>query len=198
MGAVGYLRVSTLEQAAVNNSLPVQQSKFDAHCGRNDLTALESFVDKQSGRNTERPAFQRMLTYCRKNKSRVKCVVVADLSRLARNVVDQGQTIAELSKQGIRLVSIDEPNIDGTAAGKLAGNILAAFNQFFSDSLSEKTRFRMQVGREAGRWLWVAPLGYLNDTATKRVVIDPARAPLVTKAFELRGTAPQSETCSAK
>jgi hypothetical protein len=43
----------------------------------------------------------------------------------------------------------------------------------------------MQAGREAGRWLWVAPLGYLNDTATKRVVLDPERAPLVTKAFEL-------------
>jgi site-specific DNA recombinase len=185
MGAVGYLRVSTLEQASVNNSLPVQQKKFEDHCARNTLAPLDSFVDKQSARNAERPAFQRMLAYCRKNKSRVRCVVVADLSRLARNVVDQGQTIAELTKIGIRLVSVDEPNIDNTAAGKLATNILGAFNQFFSDSLSEKTRFRMQAGREAGRWLWVAPLGYLNDTATKRVVLDPERAPLVTKAFEL-------------
>jgi len=188
MGAIGYLRVSTLEQAFLNNSLPVQQKKFEDLCARSSLNPLESFIDKQSGRNTERPAFQRMLAYCRKNKSRVRCVVVADLSRLARNVVDQGQTIAELSKQGIRLVSVDEPNIDTTAAGKLATNILGAFNQFFSDSLSEKTRFRMQVGREAGRWLWVAPLGYLNDTSTKRVVFDPERAPLVTKAFELLAT----------
>ncbi len=185
MGAVGYLRVSTLEQASINNSLPVQQKKFQDHCSRNTLAPLDSFVDKQSARNAERPAFQRMLAYCRKNKTRVRCVVVADLSRLARNVVDQGQTIAELGKIGIRLVSVDEPNIDTTAAGKLATNILGAFNQFFSDSLSEKTRFRMQAGREAGRWLWVAPLGYLNDTATKRIVLDPERAPLVTKAFEL-------------
>ena len=185
MGAVGYLRVSTLEQASINNSLPVQQKKFEDHCARNTLAPLDSFVDKQSARNAERPAFQRMLAYCRKNKSRVRCVVVADLSRLARNVVDQGQTIAELSKIGIRLVSVDEPNIDTTAAGKLATNILGAFNQFFSDSLSEKTRFRMQAGREAGRWLWVAPLGYLNDKATKRVVLDPERAALVTKSFEL-------------
>jgi site-specific DNA recombinase len=184
-GAVGYLRVSTLEQSLVNNSLPVQQKKFEDQCARNSLIPLESFVDKQSGRNAERPAFQRMLTYCRKNKGRVKSVIVADLSRLARNVVDQGQTIAELGKIGIRLISVDEPNIDSTAAGKLATNILGAFNQFFSDSLSEKTRFRMQAGREAGRWLWVAPLGYLNDTVTKRVVIDTERAPLVVKTFEL-------------
>jgi len=70
MGAVGYLRVSTLEQASINNSLPVQQKKFEDHCTRNTLAPLDSFVDKQSGRNAERPAFQRMLAYCRKNKSR--------------------------------------------------------------------------------------------------------------------------------
>ncbi len=33
------------------------------------------------------------------------------------------------------------------------------------------------------RSLWVAPLGY--DTRTKTVVIDPDRAPLIRKAFEL-------------
>ncbi len=88
MGAIGYLRVSTLEQASINNSLPVQQKKFEDHCARNTMDPLDSFVDKQSARNAERPAFQRMLAYCRKNKSRVRCVVVSDLSRLARNVVD--------------------------------------------------------------------------------------------------------------
>jgi DNA invertase Pin-like site-specific DNA recombinase len=46
MGAVGYLRVSTLEQASINNSLPVQQKKFVDHCTRNTLAPLDSFVDK--------------------------------------------------------------------------------------------------------------------------------------------------------
>jgi hypothetical protein len=50
-------------------------------------------------------------------------------------------------------------------------------NQFFSDSLSEKTRFRMKAGVEKGRWLWKAPLGYRNDIQTKSVVIDADVAP---------------------
>jgi hypothetical protein len=33
--------------------------------------------------------------------------------------------------------------------------------------------------------MWKAPLGYLNEAGTKRIVIDPARAGLVRKAFEL-------------
>jgi site-specific DNA recombinase len=84
---------------------------------------------------------------------------------------------------GINLVSIDEPNIDSSAAGKSSVNLLGSFNQFFSDSLSEKTKFRMAVGVKAGKWLWKAPLGYLNHD--KRVVIDPVRGALVRKAFEL-------------
>jgi site-specific DNA recombinase len=179
-GAVAYCRVSTKEQASTNNSLPVQESKFNDYCTRNHLSALISFVDKQSARNAdERPEFQKMLAYCRKDKKNISCVVVADVSRLARNVVDQGTTIAELKKIGIQLVSIDEPIIDDTSAGRLAANLLASFNQFFSDSLSEKTKFRMQAGVKQGRWLWVAPIGYKNEAKT--IVIDSERAPLVRK-----------------
>jgi hypothetical protein len=124
-----------------------------------------------------------MLAYCRKNKRNVSSVVVADISRLARNVVDQGTTIAELKKLGIQLVSIDEPIIDDTAPGRLAANLLASFNQFFSDSLSQKTKFRMQAGVKQGRWLWVAPIGYKNESKT--IALDNERAPLVRKSFEL-------------
>jgi len=43
----------------------------------------------------------------------------------------------------------------------------------------------MAAGVKQGRWLWVAPLGYLNDTHTKQTIPDPKRAGLVRKAFEL-------------
>jgi len=72
--------------------------------------------------------------------SLVTHLIVADLSRLARNVVDQGTTIVELKQLGISVVSVDEPITDDTAAGKLARNMLGAMNQFFSDSLSERVK----------------------------------------------------------
>jgi site-specific DNA recombinase len=83
-GAVLYARVSTKEQAQQNNSLPVQEAKFKDFCTRRGLGILKTFIDKQSARTDERPQFQAMLVFCRQNKKRIACVVVADLSRLAR------------------------------------------------------------------------------------------------------------------
>jgi DNA invertase Pin-like site-specific DNA recombinase len=50
-------------------------------------------------------------------------------------------------------VSVDEPILDATAAGRLSANMIGAMNQFFSDSLSERIRYRMRAGFEAGRYL---------------------------------------------
>lgn len=61
--------------------------------------------------------------------------------------------------------------------------MLGAMNQFFSDSLSERIRFRMKAGLEAGRHLHLASIGYLN--VNKELAVDPERAPLVRKSFEL-------------
>jgi site-specific DNA recombinase len=183
MSAVLYVRVSTDKQAKQLHNLPTQQAKLKAHCGRNNWDVLKEFIDTESARTDDRPAFQELLKFCRNKKHKVTHVVVADLSRLARNVVDQGSTIAELTRLGIKLVSVDEPNIDCTAAGKLSANLLGAMNQFFSDSLSERIRYRMKAGFDAGRFLHYAPIGYVN--VDKNLVRDPERAPLVQKAFEL-------------
>jgi DNA invertase Pin-like site-specific DNA recombinase len=64
------------------------------------------------------------------------------LSRFeGRNVADQGASIVELKRLGIKTISVDETMVDDTSAGKLAANMLGAFNQYLSDSLSEKTKF---------------------------------------------------------
>jgi DNA invertase Pin-like site-specific DNA recombinase len=190
-GAIGYVRTSTVEQANTNNSIPVQTSKFQTFCVNNSLQQLEMFVDKQSARTAdERPQFQEMLAYCRKNHKKISCVVVSDLSRFARNVADQGASIVELKRLGIKTISVDEPMVDDTSAGKLAANMLGAFNQYFSDSLSEKTKFRMQAAVKAGRFVWKAPIGYINHKggAGSTIKVDPERAPLIRKGFELMST----------
>ena len=188
-GALLYIRVSTAEQATNNNSLPAQEAKVKAFCDKEHLPVVKLFADKgESARTDDRPEFKKMLTYCRQHRDDVSHVIVADLSRLARNVLDQGQTIVELTELGIQLVSVDEPSLDDSAAGRLLKNVLGSMNQFFSDSLSEKTKFRMDAGVKQGRWLWIAPIGYLNETKTKTIVIDPERASFIAKAFELLAT----------
>ena len=182
--AVLYIRVSTAEQATGNNSLPVQERKLRDYCKREDLEVLKMFVDPgESARTTDRPEFQLMLAYCRAHRRKVSHVLVADLSRLSRNVMDQGYTIGLLHQLGIKLESVDEPMTGDSAVGQLTRNMIGTFNQFFSDSLAERTRYRMRAAVSAGRFPWPAPIGYLN--IDKKLCPDPERAPFVHQAFDL-------------
>jgi site-specific DNA recombinase len=102
-------------------------------------------------------------------------------------VGDQGDAIKALKRNGILLRSVSEPNIDETAAGRMAANIHGTFNQFFSDSLSEKMQRRTRQAAEAGRFPWRAPLGYKNVGGKEgpNIIPDEHAAPLVRRAFEL-------------
>ncbi len=178
------MTVSTDEQARENNSLSVQQKKIEAYCVRNGLELLRMFDGSESGRTiANRPVFQEMLAYVRKHHSKISHVIVSDLSRLARNAMDQAQTDALLEKLGITLVSIDDPITDASAVGKLSVGMRGLINEFFSNSLSERTSDRMQAAVKAGRFPWGAPIGYVNVNKTIRP--DPERSSLVREAFEL-------------
>jgi site-specific DNA recombinase len=183
-GALCYIRVSTAEQADQAHNLPTQKRKVEDRCKRDGLPILKTFGDAgESARTSDRPQFQAMLEYCRTHKAKVTHVVFADLSRLARNIQDQASTLAQFEKLGIVPVSCDE-RIEDSAAGKLSVNILGVLNQFFSDSLSERTRYRMDVGAKEGRHLHLAPIGYINGANGSGLQTDTERAALVRQAFE--------------
>jgi site-specific DNA recombinase len=81
--------------------------------------------------------------------------------------------------------SATEP-IDDTSTGKLMEGVLAAFAQFDNDCRSDRTRAGMKAALELGRWVFLAPIGYLNAPRAmgKSLMPDPDRAPLVRRAFE--------------
>ncbi len=122
--AIGYVRVSTEEQARENNSLPVQKKKIAAFCQQNGLELRMVFEDSDSGRTTQRPGFQQMLAYCRTHQGKISRMVVSDLSRLARNGLDQATTYALLQQVGTTVVSIDDPVTDNSAVGKLSRDMI--------------------------------------------------------------------------
>jgi site-specific DNA recombinase len=197
VGSVHYLRVSTIEQSTKALNLENQGGTCREFCQQQGWPVVERFIDSDSGRTAEdRPAFQRMLAFCRAHRDEVRYVIVYDLSRFARNVQHQGEAIAALKRNGVLLRSVNEPNIDETAAGKLAANILGTFNQFFSDSLSEKMQRRTRQAAEAGRFPWRAPLGYRNVGGREgaNILPDEHAAPLVRRAFELMRTGQYKKT----
>ncbi len=184
IGAVIYVRVSTKEQTE-NLSLPTQLRACEEYCRRQGYEVLERFHDEgESAKTTDRSQLQNLLTYCRLNKGRVHFVVVFNLTRFARDKYDHFALRAHLKSLGISLRSATEP-IDDTATGKLMEGVLAAFAQFDDDVRSDRTRAGMKAALELGRWVFLAPIGYLNAPRSigKSLVNDPERAPLVRRAF---------------
>ena len=185
VGAVIYVRVSTKEQTE-NLSLPTQLRACEEYCRRQGYEVLERFHEEgESAKTTDRSQLQKLLTYCRLNKGRVHFVVVFNLTRFARDKYDHFALRSHLQSLGISLRSATEP-IDDTSTGKLMEGVLAAFAQFDNDCRSDRTRAGMKAALELGRWVFLAPIGYLNAPRSmgKSLMPDPERAPLVRRAFE--------------
>jgi site-specific DNA recombinase len=185
VGAVIYVRVSTEEQTE-NLSLPTQLRTCEEYCRRQGYEILERFHEEgESAKTTDRSQLQNLLTFCRLNKGRVHFVVVFNLTRFARDKYDHFALRSHLQSLGISLRSATEP-IDDTSSGKLMEGVLAAFAQFDNDVRSDRTRAGMKAALELGRWMFLAPLGYLNASraVSRSLVADPERAPLVRRVFK--------------
>ena len=112
-------------------------------------------------------------------------MVVFNLTRFARDKYDHFALRSLLQSLGISLRSATEP-IDDTSTGKLMEGVLAAFAQFDNDVRSDRTRAGMRAALELGRWVFLAPLGYINAPRAlgKSLMPDPERAPIVRRVFE--------------
>ena len=147
-------------------------------------------AEGESAWKTERPTLDEAVDYIRQNKGKVTHFVVQDSTRFSRNVAGKAFVEEKLQKLGVKLVSVDEPMVDDSPMGKLAGTMATAFGEFYSHNLSSRVRYRFQIHREQGRWLHQAALGYRNiqrPGGVKTLEPDEA-APLVRQAFEMMAT----------
>ena len=191
--AVAYVRISSEEQLKKSaTSIATQTRKCAEACERAGLDLVKVFTDEGESAfkqaSSKRPQLQAMLKYLRQNKGKCTHVVFENLSRVARLSHEQKVLLSGFKAQGLKYISVDEPNLEtDTAAGRLHARILADFNEHYSDALSERVTYRMRAGAQAGRHLHKAPLGYENGkvNGVKNLVPDPARAELVRKAFTM-------------
>jgi len=120
--AIGYIRVSSEEQADSGLGLEAQRQRIRAYCEMKGLSLATIFEDPGvSGGKAlaTRPASLRLLAEARKNKP---VLVVAKFDRLFRSVADAAQTIADFDKKGNRTgrhrrgLRHDEPIWSGNGA----------------------------------------------------------------------------------
>ena len=64
-------------------------------------------------------------------------------------------------------------------------NIAFGQSKYYIDSLSDNTKRGLRQKVRRGEFPGIAPVGYLNDVRTKRIVVDKEKAPIIVEAFKL-------------
>ena len=176
---VAYIRVSTDEQAEHGHSIEVQQQVLADYATGHELEVVETFVESESAYKPGRPEFEKMVGLLKKQKT-VTAVLCYKIDRVSRNMKDYAQLVEEL---GIEIISATE-QLPSNAAGRFMGDMHAVFSRYFSAQLSERVGDAMYAMARKGIYPSYAPIGYVNDKETGRIVPDLERAPLIRELFE--------------
>ena len=112
-----------------------------------------------SGGNTDRPAFQRLVTDVEAGK--VDVIAAYKIDRVSRSLADFTQFMGMLERRGVGFVSTTQSFDTRTSMGRLTLNILASFSQFEREVISERTRDKILATRKKGMWTGgPPPFGY--------------------------------------
>ncbi|WP_404959975.1 recombinase family protein [Streptomyces sp. 147326] len=136
---IGYARVSTDDQET--------QLQIDA---LNAAGCSRIFIDKASGKNTERPELVAALDYLRSGDS----LCVWKLDRFARSLIDLVTLVDGLSQRGIgfKVITGALANIDpGTADGRLMLQVVGAMAEFERSLIKERTKAGLEAAKAQGR-----------------------------------------------
>ena len=124
---------------------------------RNSYTVVREFVDEaETGRSTARPAFREMISLARRPQKPFDLILVWKYSRFARSREDSIVYKAMLRKNGIQVVSINEP-FDDTPTGRLLEAIIESLDEFYSDNLGEEVTRGMRESASRGFYLSAKP-----------------------------------------
>ena len=142
---VGYVRCSTVEQ---NEE---RQLRMMAERG---IDPAHIFTDKASGKNTDRPAFHKMMNYVREGDT----VIVESISRIARNTRDLLGIVEQLTAKGVEFVSIKESIDTTTPQGKFMLTVFGALAELERENILERQREGIAIAKEQGKYKGRKPI----------------------------------------
>jgi site-specific DNA recombinase len=179
--AIGYVRVSTDEQADNGVSLDAQRAKLTAYAVAMDLD-LVAIVDDagKSAKSLDRPGLAVALGML--DTGDADALLVVKLDRVTRNVRDLGELLdryfGPTAPAGAELLSVGDSIDTRTAAGRLMLNVLISVAQWEREACGERTRAALAQVRAEGVRLGGAALGWNRTGETdedgRRIVAEDA------------------------
>ena len=122
------------------------------------------FVDKASGKDTDRENYKAMMAFVRDGDS----VTVESISRIARNTRDLLSIIAALTDKGVEFISLKE-NIDTTTPqGRFMLTVFGALSELERESLLQRQREGIEIAKAEGKYKGRKPVA-INEAKFRAV-----------------------------
>jgi len=172
MRVIGYVRVSTEEQAMSGAGLQAQRAAIAREARRRGWELVETIEDRgYSAKDLRRPGVQEALRALEAGDA--KALVVAKLDRLSRSMLDFASLMATAQKQHWALVALDVAVDTSTPAGEMLVNVLATFSQFERRLIGQRTKEALAAKKAQGVRLGRPPV--LPQRVVRRIERERAR-----------------------
>ena len=184
--AVLYARVSSKDQEKEGYSIPAQLKLLREYALKHGFTIVKEFIDVERAKATGRKQFGEMLRFLNGNPG-CRTVIVEKTDRLYRNfrdfvTLEDLNVEVHLPKEG-QVISKDSKS-----QAKLLHGIQLVIARNFIENLREEVRKGMREKAEQGIYPSHAPFGYRNNKLQRTIEVDPEKAPILKRMFELYAT----------
>lgn len=188
-----YGRVSTHRQAVVqegglDTQFKLMEKRIELENQKEDdvqwAIADRYREEGWSGKNTDRPEYQRMMRDI--DAGKIDIVIVQKIDRVTRSLRDFYDLWETLEKAGVQFVSVNENFDTTTAMGRAMLKFILVFAELERETTAERTTATMRHRAEQGLWFGGRRLGYEKDPDKKSVLkvnADEARI-VVEEIFE--------------
>ena len=132
---IGYVRVSTQEQNTARQEVLMK-----------DLGVTEVYIDRMSGKSSDRPELKKLMEYVRKGDT----VIVESISRFARNTRDLLELVEQLTAKGVEFVSKKEAIDTTTPSGKFMLTIFGAVAELEREYILQRQKEGIAIAKANG------------------------------------------------
>lgn len=181
---IGYVRVSTDEQAQHGYSIDFQKERLkDKFESMNIKDYLILVDDGVSGKSLKRPKMTKVLKWIQDDE--VETFIVYKLDRLSRDLSDILKFLKECNKKETSFISISEDLDMSSALGRMFVFILGIFAQFEREQISERTISGLMEKANQGKYPFGRiPFGY-TKLKDHTVVVNEEEKKLLLEMFDL-------------